>query len=555
MRGWIYRFAGVVACGVACVVGLSARLAFALDQGQVFAQCASQQAAQLAQVASRSGCSDPTGTYHPWQTVLGCTTGPLTTPFACGSSEVCGQMEQVNCNAQHLGYSNFKTSFSGRCTARPAQQGPFKGDGGPKCDSGCNMTQHCSGQVCNVDFGNGQAWAYGTYAPDGTTCASGSPPPPPDNDPPCDSVTGICFYPSGPKYCAQTEDGVVCVPSPRPTHGPDCGTGATSAVCAGTPSDPTAPPPTPPNPPIQPNTPPDININITQTGPSGPPGPITINVTNNNNSGGGGGGGDPGGGGGNGGGSGDGGAGSGGDLCPDGTHPDGSGNCPATHGNCPDGSPPVNGQCGANPGGCADGTQPVNGTCGGTGNCSNGQPPVDGQCPATCPDGSAPVNGQCTAPWQNCQNGQPPVNGQCPAGTCNPQTDPNHCDNGYANGGESCGAAPACNGDQIACASLFQIWKTRCAISGTADPPVDPFADAAQDAATVWGADQTVGSDQPWWDDSGFGLPRTCPTVPSITVLDTTVDIPPVWCGLLTMMGTLLVIGASWVAVKIAGTA
>jgi hypothetical protein len=70
----------------------------------------------------------------------------------------------------------------------------------------------------------------------------------------------------------------------------------------------------------------------------------------------------------------------------------------------------------------------------------------------------------------------------------------------------------------------------------------------------VWGPDEEIDlGGEGWMDDSGFGLPRTCPTVPAITVLDQAIEFPPVWCDLLSMMGTLLLIGASWAAFKIVG--
>ena len=374
-----------------------------------------------------------------------------------------------------VGYPWCDCTNSGHPIVTPSSG--FKTDPAGSCDGGCKVK--CSGWCYSMEVGN-REWFFGAFGPDGSQCnAADGGPLNPSPQPPCDYSVGICYDTSGPKFCSTPSEGhpAVCVPSPRPNHGPDCGTNSHDAICAGTPNNPAAPPPPPPNPPIPPGPngqppPPDVTTNFNFNCQGGcntfSSGPVTVTTNTDGGTGSGGGGSDPPG---DDGGSGTGGA--DGQTCPDGSAPV-AGRCPAGHDTCPDGSAPVNGRCRGAPGQCADGSQPVNGTCTGGGNCSNGAAPVGGVCPPTCPDGSTAQNGSCQAPWSNCPDGSAPVNGTCTPSACNPQTDPNHCESGgTASGGGSCSTAPSCNGDQIACATLFQSWSTRCAIEGHSQAPDD----------------------------------------------------------------------------------
>jgi len=362
---------------------------------------------------------------------------------------------------------------------------------------------------------------------------------------PCKAVDGhdLCIHVDNhpPKYCGVIDGNYVCVPD---IPSPCAGNQADGHTCAGDPAP--APPPPPatqpdPNNPNQPEPPPLSSTGGGNCTAAGSCSPWTINVYPPGGSTGGGGGdpGDPGDGGNNGD-NGDGGQ--GGSLCPDGTHPV-NGQCSAQHGTCPDGSQPVNGQCAGTVTHCADGSLPVNGSCSGNGNCANGQPPVNGTCGVTCPDGSTPNNGQCTAPWQPCQNGSQPVNGQCPAGTCNPQTDPNHCEQGHASGGGECGAAPACNGDQIGCAVLFQTWSTRCEVAklNPQHLPEDADYGPTHTASEVWAADD---GDPIVLNDSGWlGGGGGCPELASAEFMGMTVDLTSLFpCDALKVLATIILL-------------
>lgn len=116
-----------------------------------------------------------------------------------------------------------------------------------------------------------------------------------------------------------------------------------------------------------------------------------------------------------------------------------------------------------------------------------------------------------------------------------------------ASGGGTCGAAPSCSGDGIACAILYQTWATRCAVvnldldSGGGPPGEDEggvdttgmgdandFGDAGVSAADAWrpgvgeeGGPPGVGD----FDTTGWlGGARSCPVFPVVDVLGVSID-------------------------------
>jgi hypothetical protein len=187
---------------------------------------------------------------------------------------------------------------------------------------------------------------------------------------------------------------------------------------------------------------------------------------------------------------------------------------------------------------------PVGGVCSGDGTCEDGGTPVNGQCGVTCQDGTFHADGHCPPTYYPCPDGSQPVNGQCPVGPCNPATDPNHCDQGYASGGGDCAAAPSCNGDQIACSVLFQSWKTRCNLEGTHGPP-----DFVEHSPSEVSATETV--DPSMLDTSGF-LPSDCPSFGSIEVLDgVTWDLGSDYCTLLQAIAGLVLFAATFISLRI----
>ncbi|WP_341939697.1 hypothetical protein [Marinimicrobium sp. C2-29] len=101
------------------------------------------------------------------------------------------------------------------------------------------------------------------------------------------------------------------------------------------------------------------------------------------------------------------------------------------------------------------------------GECAEGQSwgEVNGEMgcygPEDCPDGQS---------WGEV-NGQPGCYGSDPGdgngeGECDPDTDES-CEegDGSASGGDNCEQAPECEGDEIDCAQLQQIWLQRCGMS------------------------------------------------------------------------------------------
>jgi hypothetical protein len=481
------------------------------------------------------------GTPGPsFKTGCACEEGPKTyASTACLATQVCEIYNVTNGGKNLVGsFNKCDCTTTGHPVVSPSNG--FDGDPDGSCDAGCKIKTVGPSSCMTIGV---KETCVATIQASGAQCTTTVTPPTPPTKPtpvgPCDPATGICVNVPNNTICAP--DGV-CVPSPRPTHGPDCGTDADSSLCAGTPENPNAPPPPAPDPPIPPldngqPPPPDVTIHIMggcsgATCAPGQTGPIDVNGNN-----------PPGGptcpppsirvgdscqtpdpahcAGGvppvdgvcppDDGGSGTGDSGS--QTCPDGSHPV-NGRCQAPVGTCPGGAQPVNGHCAGDPGHCANGLPMVNGGCGGDGHCSNGQPPVSGVCPITCPNGQPPVQGQCQAPWGQCQDGSQPVNGTCTPGACDPTTDANHCEHGTASGGGTCGAAPSCNGDQILCATLNQTWRTRCALEGTTPAPDDGSGthvpSEVMTSATVDGG---------MLDDAGFLGGGSCPNFGSVAVL------------------------------------
>ena len=180
-------------------------------------------------------------------------------------------------------------------------------------------------------------------------------------------------------------------------------------------------------------------------------------------------------------------------------------------------------------------------------------------------------------------------------------------------GGGSCDAAPACSGDEIGCATLWQQWKTRCevvasraTISGSnavcsqalstgyacigdaaacrtlndthaircaaealasACGGVDPFDKAGEradlDAAGQGGDGSETFNPSAFWNspgqsgpgisDSLFGGGGGCPTFPAITVGGSTFTAPPEFCGLVEMLRFLFIAVAYIWALRIVG--
>jgi hypothetical protein len=171
-----------------------------------------------------------------------------------------------------------------------------------------------------------------------------------------------------------------------------------------------------------------------------------------------------------------------------------------------------------------------------------------------------------------------------------------------AAGGATCEAPPTCKGDGIACATLLQQWRTRCAIEGkgqklenTACDSVAPLkctgltlqqcyslglqkkqtCDGPANGVDWDGADTSTGTElaagQAWadgnggepgpslpgLDDDGFlGGARSCPTIPSVSVFGTSIsfNIDP-FCGFLAIGAQLVLLFAALASARVIGTA
>lgn len=452
------------------------------------------------------------------------------------------------------GSSGHVAHFSGcNCGARPDLGGGSNigtRSNGKRCVNGCLFKPN--EPVVSVGDQNGQYW---TSSDSGWTNDGGAQCNPMENDPdeggdgpdPVDCNGDLCVKPPEfPDLCALIGSEEFCAPKG------ECSGNALGYVCVDTPTDDPEPPP-PPDGPV-PGTPPSFSWPCMVNGV-----PCDIDVyqppfddTR---------------------------------PCPEGQHRE-NGQCvPDEEALCWNGEPPVNGQCPPLPEQCPDGSDPVHGQCVAPWDaCPNGQPPnadglcepVGGVCPdgsnpvngmcapgyQNCPDGSAPVNGMCSAPPGVCPNGSRPVNGQCPVGApCDPATDPDQCqgdDGGIAGGGDGCGSAPFCSGDQILCNVLRQQWETRCALSSIdADGlPTDQDYGPTVDPLSVWGPSEPVES--PALDSSGWlgGGSSSCPPLPSATFMDYTVNLADVIpCSVLHILSLLILAGGLAQGLYIVGRA
>lgn len=137
-----------------------------------------------------------------------------------------------------------------------------------------------------------------------------------------------------------------------------------------------------------------------------------------------------------------------------------------------------------------------------------------------------------------------------------------------ASGGATCQTAPSCTGDGIACLTLYQQWKTRCAVealrrtgSGPGEEDSDGFDPESERSAIDGHEVQDEGLEQldpasvwaPQGDGEGglsanlFGSGGGCPTLPSFTVGDSTFSAPPEFCSAIAFIRLLfLAIAGVW---------
>lgn len=471
-------------------------------------------------------------------------------------------------------------------SSAPPEDGVWPGDvdtGDKQCNEGCEREFKCAPGVCGMTMGD-RTMSFGAFMNTGSQCSPGGgpPKPPQEPDPVCDSATGICYDKGGgnPRFCTTpTEESPerVCVDmEPRK----NCGAGDFSAICIGNPS------PDPPDPPIErdgnpPELPePNIKSDFT-TKPPRPDGPDEIKVY---------------------------GPGQpwcgvpGKPPCPKcgvpGKPPCDQDDEPAcgvagkpqcTEDNQPEcgvvgrpacvGDPPTSGNGG--PGGldacggpaqppcppkCGNAGQPPCVTCGGPGQpacttCGGPGQPACSSCggvgqPAcsTCGGFDQPPCSQCGGPGQpectECGGSGQPACAECGV--------PGKPTCGDAGGGGTCGAAPVCSGDAIACNVLFQSWQTRCAVealSGTGTPGDGDFPTA--DGSKLWGVSINP-ADAPL-DDRGFlGLPGggQCPDMGTLEFMGEAYAIND-WlpCEALRVLAALILAGGFIQAAFIIGRA
>lgn len=146
-----------------------------------------------------------------------------------------------------------------------------------------------------------------------------------------------------------------------------------------------------------------------------------------------------------------------------------------------------------------------------------------------------------------------------------------------ASGGASCSTAPSCTGDGIACATLYQQWKTRCAVEALqieVDVNVPPgeyqeiqagdlgnandFGDAGVTASDAWRPNGTGNGNgtNPTFDDSGWLASRSCPVIPvvSTSIMGNAISIDfnnPQLCWFLSIGAQLVLVFAALASIRI----
>ena len=156
-----------------------------------------------------------------------------------------------------------------------------------------------------------------------------------------------------------------------------------------------------------------------------------------------------------------------------------------------------------------------------------------------------------------------------------------------ASGGATCSSAPSCSGDGIACNTLFQQWKTRCAAESTAsklrdginvtttggdpdgdgDDPFDKAGErAAIDSASAGLAANNEGlgstSVNDAWVDGGtgsvsttmFGTGGGCPAFPQVMIGPVAFQRPAAFCSYVALIRALvLALGFIWAVQIVSG--
>lgn len=137
--------------------------------------------------------------------------------------------------------------------------------------------------------------------------------------------------------------------------------------------------------------------------------------------------------------------------------------------------------------------------------------------------------------------------------TCESNPELPECNQNEASGGETCEQPPSCQGDFIACATLNQQWRTRCAVEAITDGAEgvgDQFDIEDVDPQTMFGQ---IPLDTTGVNTSGFLGGGACPSFPSVSVMGVSIDFPEQFCPLLAGLGHLVVIFSLVAAARIIG--
>ena len=181
---------------------------------------------------------------------------------------------------------------------------------------------------------------------------------------------------------------------------------------------------------------------------------------------------------------------------------------------------------------------------------------AEGTAPSACPAGTTGTAGNCvpvgtSTGGENC--GSPPVSSGDPLLVqISNQTWATRCAAERANAGvvtgdvANCGSPFTCTGDQIQCAQLKTMRASICPTGVMPSASVIagvPEGTGVGDEPLIGDVVKDANIDLSALDDTGFGLPRTCPALdwPELTLMGETVDLP--WtsvCDALEVLATLI---------------
>lgn len=147
------------------------------------------------------------------------------------------------------------------------------------------------------------------------------------------------------------------------------------------------------------------------------------------------------------------------------------------------------------------------------------------------------------------RGGSPTGSGDGGGGTCEGED----CGPGSISGGQTCEAAPICEGDPLQCAAIDQQWRTRCVDMPTDEELADAFGPIEGEEGTGWTGTDTEISLPESLSAEGW-ISTDCPADITINLggMLPTVTVPiSNWCEWLSSFGVMIMVSAYMAGVRI----